>query len=299
MKLLAIIGSAKSGTTALARHLGARPDMVLGTQKEPRYFTDFAERTWTGPAAERFQASICTSWEAYRANFKGLEPDTWAIDSSTDYLWNHAAPDKLLRFAQENTLRLICVTRDPVDRAVSEYNHTLRQSWEKLSMRQSLDAEAERMAMGWQPLFYHRRRSTISADLQRYHDLMEDRLLVVDHAELVDPEPLLRRISCFLDIPHHPADQIARENQSFLPRNAMASAALKNPRLRRIGRLVLPEALRNRIRAGLRTDARNLKTVGPEDIDRLRNDLAEETQRCLVSPLIPTDTWKTALPVHA
>jgi hypothetical protein len=295
MKLLAIIGCPKSGTTALARHLGAHPDMVLGRQKEPRHFTDFADRVWTGPGTDRFRATICASWDSYRANFDRLTPDRWAIDSSTDYLWCPVAAERLQRFGQDHSLRLICLTRDPVDRAVSEYNHTLRRNWEPLSLDQALDAEAARMAAGWHPLFYHRRRSTIRDDLHRYHALFGDRLMIVDHAELATPEPLLRRISDFLGIAHQPADRIGKENQTILPRHPLAGAALKNRTLRRVGRWIAPKVLRSRIRGTLMSDARALSTVTPEEIARLRRDLAEEIDRCLDSPLIPTDSWATAL----
>jgi hypothetical protein len=295
MKLLAIIGCAKSGTTALARHLGARPDMVLGTHKEPCHFTDFADRIWTGPGTELFHSSICASQDAYRANFIGLSADQWAIDGSTDYLWCPVAAERLHCYGEEHTLRLICITRDPLDRAVSEYNHTLRRNWEQLSFGQSLEAEAERMAAGWHPLFYHRRRSTIHDDVHRYHDMFGERLMIVDHAELAEPERLLHRISAFLDIPHLPAERIEKENQTLLPRHPLAKAALKNRTLRWMARAIAPAGLRTRIRKSLHTDARKLGTVTTDEIDRLRHDLAEEIESCRASPLIPTDNWTTAL----
>ena len=295
MKLLTIIGTAKAGTTALARHLGTRPDMVLGAEKEPRYFTDFADRAWNGPASKGFCRTMIADWAGYRANFDGLTENQWAIDGSTDYLWCPAAPERLYRFGEDHTLRLICITRDPVDRAVSEYNHTLRRNWEKLSFGQSLDAEPERSAAGWHPLFYHRRRSTIRDDLHRYHDLMGERLMVVDYADLAYPDSLLKRISDFLDLPHFPASRIETENQTRLPRSQLAGAALKNRTLRKLGRWLAPEALRDRIRTNLRTDARNLRTVTPDEVARARRDLAGEIDRCLASPLIPTGNWATSL----
>ena len=199
------------------------------------------------------------------------------------------------RFGEDHVLRLICITRAPVDRAVSEYNHTLRHNWETLSFGEALYAEPERIATGWHPLFYHRRRSTIRDDLHRYHDLLGERLMIVDHAELAAPELLLRRIAEFLGVPHDAAERIERENRTILPRNALAEAALKNRTLRRVGRMVAPEALRQRIRQALQADARELRTVAPCEIDRLRHDLAAEIERCLASPLIPTASWRTAL----
>jgi hypothetical protein len=151
------------------------------------------------------------------------------------------------------------------------------------------------MAAGWHPLFYHRRRSTIHDDVHCYHDIFGERLLIVDHAELADLETLLHRISAFLDIPHLPAERIEKENQTLLPRHPLAKAALKSGTLRRVARAIAPAGLRTRIRKSLHTDARNLSTVAPDEIDRLRHELAEEIERCRASPLIPTDSWTTAL----
>jgi hypothetical protein len=46
-----IVGAPKCATTMLHRWLTAHPDVYhFRAHKEPRYFTDFSERHWTGPA---------------------------------------------------------------------------------------------------------------------------------------------------------------------------------------------------------------------------------------------------------
>ena len=91
-KLLAVIGCAKSGTTSLAHYLGARHDMCLGTEKEPKHFTDFAEKSWTGPATKGFLDTLLADPQAYHENFPDLAPGQWAVDASTDYAWCQASP---------------------------------------------------------------------------------------------------------------------------------------------------------------------------------------------------------------
>jgi hypothetical protein len=295
MRLLVIIGCAKSGTSALARHLGTHPDMVSGRIKEPRYFTTMSKVNWSGPAGEGFQGGILTRPEDYLANFEGLAPEKWAIDASTDYIWWPETPDLLKDFARDNEVKVICVTRDPVDRAISEYNHTLRHGWETLSFDESVRAEPERIRAHWQPLFHHRRRSTVSGDLDRFRDAFGRDLLVVDYAELQAPDAMMQRISAFLDVPHRPVEEIAVKNRSFLPRNAVAARLLRSDTARAVGRALVPQALRRKLRERMHTDARNVETVKPAEIARFRDLLGDEIARCRDNPLIPTRNWTLAL----
>lgn len=270
--------------------------MALGRIKEPRFFTSMGETAWAGPAASGFTGTILTSPDDYAANFPGLGDGQWAVDASTDYIWREETPQLLHDFAAGREVRLICVTRDPVDRAISEYNHTLRHGWETLSFGDSLRAEPQRIRDHWQPLFYHRRRSTVSADVARFREAFGDRMLVLDYAELKAPDALMQRICAFLGIRHRPVEAMDQVNQSYLPRNALAARLLRSGTARAVGRRLVPAALRRAVRQRLHTNARNVQTVRPDEVAALRALLAEEIARCRAEPLIPTASWTLAVP---
>jgi len=213
-KLLVIAGSAKTGTTSLANWLDQRDDMVLGTEKECRYFAAFDPSVWQGPASEGFRDTMISDDAAYDANFPNLQSDQWAIDGSTDYIWAPDADRRLADFAIDCEVKVICIARDPVSRAVSEYNHTLRQGWETLSFSQSLEAEEERQAESWHPLFYHKRRSEISDDITRFSERFGEDLLVLDYEELRNPEAVLAKVSAFLSLPDVSVDTTQSHNVS-------------------------------------------------------------------------------------
>jgi hypothetical protein len=183
-KLLVIIGSAKAGTSALAHYLSMHPEFSLGHKKEPKFFTDFSRRDWHGPAIDRLSATLVTSIAAYEENFESVRTDQWAIDASTDYIWCPETPSLLQRFAENSDVRILSVARDPVERAISEYNHTLRHGWETMSFRASVEEEHNRYQSGWHPLFYHSRRSKIQDDIRRFHEIFADRMMVIDYREL-------------------------------------------------------------------------------------------------------------------
>ncbi|WP_101067431.1 sulfotransferase [Roseovarius salinarum] len=290
---LIVIGTAKAGTSALSAWLGAREDVVLGRVKEPRFLSDLAERDWHGPGAERFRATMITDEAGWLANFDNKPEAVWAVDASTDYLWCPASPDRIAALAERHPVRLLCITRDPVDRAISQYRHTLRDGADE-SLEAALDAEAGRIAAGWQPLFWHVRRSRVAADLHRYADRFGDSLMIVDHDELSDPDAVLARVARFLDLPERPLQAPERQNQSVLPRNRLVQAIWSSPALRAVARRLIPKALRHRAHEATHSARALPRPIRPAEVARLRDALADEIAECVRSPLIETSGWRTA-----
>jgi len=290
-KLLVIVGSAKCGTTSLAHHLAYHPDMVLGREKEPRYFTDFSSMNWSGPASKGFVDSLIVDHKNYVSNFLGLTKEKWAIDASTDYIWCAKSPELLNKYKSNCEVRLLCIVRDPIERAISEYNHTLRHNWENLTFGQSLNEENKRIKDGWQPIFHHKRRSTISDDIFKYLSLFDKNVLIVDYAELEVPSILLPKIYQFLEISPQPHFKIERLNESLLPRNNLSNFIVNNRLIRNIVRNTFPKSLRSSLWNKLHTNSRNTKTVKYEDIQYMKQLLAEEIEKCVNDPTIPTVNW--------
>lgn len=290
-KLLVVVGSAKAGTTSLAAWLDQHPLCQLGRQKEPRFFTDFNQRRWQGPGAEQFIATLVSDWDSYLANFPGLGPDTWAIDASTDYIWNGGALERIAEFSKGREVKVVCIIRDPVSRAVSEYNHTLRHGWEDLSFRQSLIAEHSRIRDGFQPLFYHARRSRVHDDIQLAQALFRDDLLILDYAALQDPKTAISQIFDFIGVSNLAIDSEERRNQSFLPRNIIAKRVIESQSIRKIARTLVPKPLRQAAWHSLWKNARSVKTVSPEEVMFFREQLQDEISACIASQNIPTASW--------
>ncbi|MFP4275226.1 MAG: sulfotransferase [Paracoccaceae bacterium] len=296
--ILIILGTAKAGTSALAAWLGAREDIAPGRIKEPRFLSDLDAREWTGPGAEEFRATLLADEGAWLANFEHRPGAAWALDASTDYLWCPASPDRIAALAERVPIRLICITRDPVDRAISQYRHTLRDGADE-TLHAALDAEESRIAQGWQPLYWHVRRSRIAEDLSVYAERFGDRLLVVDYAELSDPDALLARVARFLCLPERPLEAEEGHNRSVLPRNRLVKAAFASPALKSAARALLPRALRHRIYQASHSAQAAPIPIRPEEIARLRDLLADEIAACIRSPLIDTSGWRSAIPEPA
>ena len=291
-KLVVIIGCAKSGTSALAQYLNRHPNVQLGTIKEPRYFTNFSEINWSGPIGANFKRSIISSHKEYLSNFPNISPSTWAVDASTDYIWCKKTPELLSKFAEKCDIRIICIVRDPVARAISEYNHTLRHNWENLSFRDSIKAESERISKNWLPLFYHTRRSLIHDDIENYSRIFGEKFLVLDYSELQDSTGLSEKLGNFLEVENAWSGKLTKENESLLPRNSLVGRALRNQSLRSLIRPLTSRKLREQAWKVLHKKSHQLKTVSETEADEFRRYLDDEIQMCLGNSLIPTDNWQ-------
>lgn len=294
-RLLVILGAPKAGTTSLAHWLDRRPDMALGPDKEPRFFTDYAERRWSGP--EGHMASTAhTSMARYLANFTHVPAGGWGIDASTDYLASEVAPDRIAAFAARREVALVCLTRDPLDRAISEYRQTLRFGMEHLGFAESIRAEPDRRRQGWHPLFQHCRRSRIAADIARYRARFGDRLLVLPFDCLATPDDALRRVAEHVGVPHHPVGAAPAHNRTLLPRSRALLAAYRHPLVRRVrqaARRALPARLRGRAGRALWVEAGARAPISACEERAFLSEMADEIEACIASPEIDTSGWRS------
>lgn len=108
-----IIGAMKSSTTLLFDTLGMHPGVFTPTEKEPHYFSS-PDRDAPG------------AWENYLALFAGRKlSQTIALEASTTYTrWPENIDTAPIIKARLGSPRLIYILRDPVERAVSHYNHS-------------------------------------------------------------------------------------------------------------------------------------------------------------------------------
>ena len=295
---LFVAGAPKAGTTSVARWLDDRPEATLIRHKEPRRFTDFAERDWTGPARARFLSRMRPDAASYEADFAVTAATRWKVDASTDYLSCSASPGMIDDFAREGRdVRVILILRDPVERIVSEFRHTLRDGWQTGTLRASLDAEAERIAAGWVPLFHHTARSRYAGPVADYAKRFGDRLLILDYHEMKAGDGHRERIARFLGLAYD-ADVVTPmpvANEGSVPRSRMLRRAMGSGRVHAVARATLPGAVRRRIWDVASELNRGRYDPSPDEIDHARALLADDIAACRDDPRIPTGNWRTAI----
>jgi hypothetical protein len=122
-----IIGAMRSGTTSVARYLGAHPDVYIAPQKEVRFFD------------RNFELGL----DHYRRQFAGARDDQIVGEATQTYLYDRTALDRIAETLP--AVKLVAILRDPVDRAYSHYWQNRALGKEPLSFGAAVSAEPERL----------------------------------------------------------------------------------------------------------------------------------------------------------
>jgi hypothetical protein len=279
-----IIGAPKSGTTSLFRYLKTHPEVFMSTIKEPRYFAFPDQRpAFRGAGSGRYNSEVVWRLEDYRRLFANRGDARVAGEGSATYLWSPGAPGAIRRMIPE--ARLVAILRHPADRAYSHFNHNRRNGYEPLTeFRLALDAEAQRIALGWNPNVHYRARGRYGEQVARYlATFPRDQLLVLLHEDLqTQPTETLARICRFVGIDDaFVFDTSKRHNVTDgLPRRIWLNRLFANESTTKdVARRIVPESVRSALfRRFYRS---NLDPAPPLD-PALRRTLLEEFRDDLV-----------------
>lgn len=243
-----IIGAMRSGTTSLARYLGAHPDVYVAPEKELHFFD------------RHFELGI----EHYRRQFAGATAQI-AGEATQTYLYDALAVDRISTTLPD--AKLIAVLRNPVDRAYSHYWQKRAYGTETLSFAAAIAAEPERLreadrdqqfAYSYLDRGHYVRQ--LEHVVERFPRTALHVLLLEDLRD--DPESAYRAVCRFL----HVANDVVPGNVGE-PLNAFVS--FRSRKVRHVSRR-FPRPLRNAVG---RVNARG---GGYEPLDpALRAELAE------------------------
>jgi Sulfotransferase family len=258
-----VIGASKSGTTSLRAYLDLHPEIEMTTVPEPHLVI--------GPG---WRARS----RAYPELFRG-ETDIRG-DRSTGYS-NHAvnpdAPANIAELVPE--ARLIYVVRDPVERTIAHYAQHLIRGDERRPIGVAIQPDdPENVYLG-----ASRYASVVESYLRCFDP---ERLLVLDLADLRDRrrqslERVFRHVGAdpaFWDEGFATEHNVRAEDNLRLPRSWRR---LRQGRLDRASRRVLPDGLRRNITAGMRRAIGHQvrPEASPEFRARLTEALAPEVER--------------------
>ncbi len=199
-----IIGAQKGGTTSLFNYLVQHPDVRSPAGKEIHYFDLHYTRglKWYRgcfPYAHQLRRGVLT------------------LDASPYYLVHPQVPQRAAQLLPD--VKLVAVLRNPVDRALSHYQHEFRAGRESLPFAEAIDRESERLAgeearLRSDPAYYsynHHRysyalRGVYVEQLRRWAQHFPRAQLLVIQSEWLFRAPAAASASVydFLGLPFHP-----------------------------------------------------------------------------------------------
>lgn len=188
-----IIGAARCGTTSLCENLKGHPQIYLppSLRPEPHFFLKEQE----------YRKGLAYYSSKY---FKDVPEDVLAGEKSVSYIYQPYVAERIKTHLPD--VKLICMLRNPIDRAYSSYQFTRANGLEEMPFDQAIRSEAERIAnppsqfhAEVQPFAYIE-RGRYHRQLKRYLSAFpREQLYVGILEELVsDPEGRFRGILEFL-----------------------------------------------------------------------------------------------------
>ncbi len=254
----AVIGAARSGTTAIIEALRRHPDAFVTMPKEPHYFAFSGRRlAFTGPGdAEGINVSAVTDTDRYLDLYAGSDGFAARGEGSVSTLYYHEHATRAIT-AMNPSMRLVVVLRDPVDRAFSSFQYLRMQGREpEPEFATAVALEDDRRAAGWHHLWHYCAMSRYADSLAAFVAAFgSDQMCVLLYDDVTrDAAGVLRRVfeHVGLDPDRAGTGAVPRVNSSGLPRSERTQAAInrmrRQPHLRRAGRVLLPFAARERVR---------------------------------------------------
>ena len=207
-----VIGAQRSGTTSLFSYLVQHPDVLPPLGKEIHYF-DFHYAQGVNYYRGRFPY-------AHR-----LRRGAMTLDATPYYLVHPLVPERAARLLPQ--VKLIAVLRNPVDRALSHYQHEIRGGRETLSFAEAIEKESERLAgeeerlrnePGYYSWNHHRysylRRGLYLEQLRRWlQHFPRSQLLVLQSEQLFrEPAATMAAVHSFLGLRDY---RLKRYDDSF------------------------------------------------------------------------------------
>lgn len=262
-----IIGAQKSGTTWLARMLDRHPRIRIPTG-ERHFFTD----------PDRWERGV----EWYKSQIpERPRPDVIVGEKTANYLWSERpahvtermsnSPARMRQVIPE--AKLIAVLRDPVERAISAYNHFLRSGrippWRGVSEVLTGDHRDLGEAYGMLSMGLYGRQLR---QFMKYYPREQILILIFERDVVEDPRQGLEKACEFLGVP---CDIEGNSEVRFnAPRRSWASVWIdyfvgRPTRVtRRLNRILGPmdkrrpdEAGLDRLREYFRSDVRELEEM--------------------------------------
>ena len=221
----------KCGTTTLHEQLAAQPGVFMADPKEPNFFSD----------DDRFAFGL--NW--YRGLFSGAPSDAIRGESSTHYTKLPTYPNTIERLSTVcSDVRFVYMIRHPIDRIVSQYVH----EWTERNVSVPIDDAIYRYG----PLIdYSMYAMQLAPWIERFG---HERILLVTLERMrTDPQRFLERVCRFLGYSETPRWDDMQEQSNIsakrMRRSRFRDMIVEAPLLSHVRRMLVPQALRDRIKS--------------------------------------------------
>ncbi len=223
-----IIGAQKCGTTSLYDYLVKHSSIYSASVKEVGFFDRYYSNSikWYRSQFPSVLRKYYTKWIVRQPFLTG--------EASTGYILNPHSLKRIKKIIPK--AKLILLLRNPVERAYSHYQHTVRIKKEPLPFEEAVAREDERIGEAWQKMRSDENYYNLDIALYAYLrtgiyidqlvDLMalfsKNQVLILNsEAFKANPSKIFRQVLNFLEMPVQQLTAFTKQNTGeYLPMNS-------------------------------------------------------------------------------
>lgn len=269
-----LIGAQKAGTTSIYAWLSQHPEILA---------PDWAKDNYALFVNDELYARI---EEAYAKILSERTAERLVLTSNVNYLFHPVAAERIVQF--DPLMKVICILRNPVDRAFSAYQYARERDMESRSFDEAIREELQKGAESYATTWERAQKSYVdhgryAAQIENfYRRFPPEQIFVRLYDDLrSDSDRFLRELFAFLGVDVNirldlsPRNVTRGGSRSKVLNRLLYSRSLRQPGV--LGRLrkAIPYSVRYRFRKAL--IALNAKQAGQRDAMR------PETRKLLLS----------------
>jgi hypothetical protein len=216
-----IAGGAKCGTTALHQWLRTHPQIRM-PDRELNFFSMLGQPYKRTPAMERV---VVPNLDAYRAAFPAEVSGHVIGEKSVSYLYAESVDTTITNIRQfhpkAETLKIVILLRDPVQRAYSQYLANVSNKMESLAFAAAIAAWNERRLQQLPPQFDYLGMSRYAKPVAAYMRAFRDIRIYFFEDLIRNPAGMVSELFRFLGVnpAWHPPNLGSNPNPGQIPRS--------------------------------------------------------------------------------
>jgi len=263
-----IIGAPRAGTTTLYEYLKKIPKVYMSLVKEPQYFSPNCSRTDGLPRI--------VARDEYLRLFTDVQNEKAVGEASTSYLWDPKSAELICQDIPD--AKIICILRDPIQRAFSHYRIHLRSNFEKQTFHEAI----MKINKHFDPQITNRylHAGLYSEQIQRYLNFFgKNQVKTVIFEEFIkNPKEVVEDILKFLDIDIKLNSFESEIHNTFnLPRGHTRAVLLNSKYIKKISSF-LPKSFRKSLKDNFLLTEKNPE-ISKEDEQFLKNYYKDDVKK--------------------
>ena len=210
-----IVGAGKSGTTSLFHYLDENSKIHIPEFKECRFFSQMPQETRVLGGVNNLNDRVENPEDYFNLFFNCQ--DKVCGDISPDYLYYYEESIKNIKKYLDDSVKIIIILRNPVDRAYSLYAHRIKDGTENLSFEKGVEVENDRIKNNWMWGYHYVHSSFYYDAVKAYKDNFPN-VKVYLFEDLLHDENFFDDLCGFIGVePHKMPDK--KYNVSGHPKN--------------------------------------------------------------------------------